>query len=179
MEGILGILDGEDSQMLILRLNSMVDINGNIISEKITNYLWGEIHALDTCCDAVPDRPAPLEREEVVFIKRAYALSEKARREGPLSLEPELDKAGIAAGDIFEYGLPFVIDGVDADLIERILDNLITHENDPVKKNMCVAKKEALLSIQCGDNPRILRAKCISHFSDDIRQIIKELFDNE
>jgi flagellar motor component MotA len=109
----------------------------------------------------------------VVFIKRAYALSEKARQEGILSLESEIDKQGVASGDIFEYGLPHVVDGVDASLIERILDNLISHESNLVKKNLCEAKKEALLSIQCGDPPRILCEKYLAHFDDDIRQIIK------
>jgi flagellar motor component MotA len=173
MEGILGILDGEDSQMLIIRLNSMVNIKDNMISARITEYLCGDIHALDTCCDTIQCRPALSEREEVVFAKRARALSEKARREGILSLEPEIDKAGIASGDIFEYGLPHVVDGVDASVIEHILDNLIAHESNPVKKNLCVAKKEALLSIQAGEPPRYLIAKYVSHFDEDIRQTIK------
>jgi flagellar motor component MotA len=180
MEGVLDIQAGCSLEKMIIKLNSMVSIKDNFLSEKITEYLCGDIHALETCFDTViPRRPAPEEREEIVFIKRALALSEKARREGLLALEPEIDKAGIASCDIFEYGLPFIIDGEDAAFIDRILGNLIAHENDPEKKNLGEAKKEALLSIQAGDNPRILLKKCISYFGEDIRQIARKLFDDE
>jgi flagellar motor component MotA len=174
MEGVLGIGDGDFLELFIIELNSIVSIKDNFISEKITEYLCGDIHALDTCFDTIPLRPAPGEREEIVFIKRAFALSKKARREGILALEPEIDKVGITSGDIFEYGLPFIIDGEDAAVIDRILGNLIAHESDPVKKNLCEAKKDAVLAIQAGDSPRILLAKCLSYFGDDIRQVIKK-----
>jgi flagellar motor component MotA len=180
MEGILGIQGLDPLEMLIITLNSMVSIKDNFISAKITEYLCGDIHALETCFDTITHcRPAPEEREEIVFIKRAFVLSEKARREGLLALDAELDKAGIAAGDIFEYGLPLVIDGEDLVAIERILANLVAREHDPVKKNLCEAKKEVVLAIQRGEPSRVLLARCLSYFDDDIRQIVKKSCDFE
>jgi flagellar motor component MotA len=154
----------------------MVNIKDNKISARITEYLCGDINALSTCFDNIPCRPAPLEREEIVFIKRAVALSEKARLEGVLALESELDKAGIASCDIFEYGLVFVIDHEDGCTIAGILDNLIAQENDPVKKHLDEIKKEVILSLQAGESSRVLLERYISHFGDDIRQSVRELY---
>jgi flagellar motor component MotA len=89
---------------------------------------------------------------------RALKYAEKARREGLLALEDDLDRAKIDERDIFEYGMSFVIDGTDYELVERILANIIKQEKDEdtiVLKNI---QKEAVLMIQEGTNPRILYA---------------------
>jgi flagellar motor component MotA len=94
---------------------------------------------------------------------RALKYAEKARREGLLSLEDDLDQAKINARDIFEYGMSFVIDGVDSELIESILANIIRQEKD---EDMIILKhiqKDAVLMIQAGSNPRLLCAVLNSH----------------
>jgi hypothetical protein len=60
MEGVLGIQDCGSLERLMIRLNSMVNIKDNKISARITEYLCGDIHALSTCFDNIPCRPAPL-----------------------------------------------------------------------------------------------------------------------
>jgi flagellar motor component MotA len=95
--------------------------------------------------------------------KRVLEYSEKARKEGLLSLEDDLDRAKINARDIFEYGLSFVVDGVDYELIEEILTNIIKQEKD---KDMIILKtiqKDAVLMIQAGTNPRLICAVLNSH----------------
>jgi flagellar motor component MotA len=95
--------------------------------------------------------------------KRALKYSEKARKEGLLSLEDDLDRAKINVRDIFEYGMSFVIDGVDYELIEEILTNIIKQEKD---EDMIILKniqKDAVLMIQAGTNPRLLCALLNSH----------------
>jgi len=88
------------------------------------------------------------------FIKKALPLAEMARREGLLALTADLEK--ISERDIFDYGLNFVIDGVDADYIEKILDNIIAQEKDEYTRIFKTIQKEAVMGIQQGLNPQML-----------------------
>jgi flagellar motor component MotA len=95
--------------------------------------------------------------------RRALKYAERARREGLLSLEDDLDQAKINERDIFEYGLSFVVDGVDYALIEEILTNIIKQEKDEDMKILKNIQKDAVLMIQAGSNPRLLCALLNSH----------------
>ena len=86
----------------------------------------------------------------------ALSVSEKARREGLLALEETLDSGRASNREIFEYGMQFVVDGTDAAIIDKILSRIISHEKDTYKALLKAIEKEAVLSIQAGDNPRIL-----------------------
>ena len=99
------------------------------------------------------------------FFERAISLSNKARREGLLSLEEEIDVEKVGNRDIFEYGLRFGIDGADRDLINGILSNIINQEKDEYKLMLKRSQAEAVLSIQAGDNPRMLVCK-LNSFTD-------------
>jgi flagellar motor switch protein FliG len=90
---------------------------------------------------------------------RAFQLSEKARREGLLALEEEVDSDKLNQRDIFEYGLRFVVDGTDASIIRDLLENIIEQEEDKYTRRLMVIKLEAALSIHAGDNPRITAYK--------------------
>ena len=87
---------------------------------------------------------------------RALAFNEKARREGMLSLEDDLDKEKVNNRDIFEYGMLIAIDGTDRDDIEFILSNIIEQEKDENLRRLKTIQKVAVLGIQSGINPRIL-----------------------
>ena len=91
--------------------------------------------------------------------ERAIFLSEKARREGLLAMEDEIDSEKENRRDIFEYGLRFTIDGTDASLIRDILLNIIKQEDDKYTRLLMELKVEAVLSIQQGDNTRIVASK--------------------
>ncbi|MDR2247785.1 MAG: hypothetical protein LBE17_14130 [Treponema sp.] len=104
------------------------------------------------------------------IVGRALKYAEKARREGLLALEEESDQAKIDERDIFEYGLRFVVDGTDAELIEKILSNIIKQEKD---ENIIILKniqKEAVLRIQDGTNPRMLYAVLNSYANITIKE---------
>ena len=109
-------------------------------------------------------------------ITQAIQLSEQARKEGLLTLEDELDKNLIRKRDIFYFGLQYVIDGTDCELIEKILNNLIkTNKKDFLLKTI---QKEAVLSIQRGDNTRILFQILTSFLKDKAYdKVCKELPD--
>ena len=94
--------------------------------------------------------------EYQVFAKRALALVNKARREGLLSLEDELESEKINAREIFEYGLSLVIDAIEPELISKILSNIIAQDFDEYSRLLKTIQKEAALLIQSGTNSRLL-----------------------
>jgi flagellar motor component MotA len=97
--------------------------------------------------------------------KRALAFSEKARKEGLLALEEDIDQEKVNNRDIFEYGLRFVIDGVDAIFIRNILSNIIEQEKDESMKTLKNIQMEAVLQIQSGTHPYLLQAM-LNSFTD-------------
>ncbi|MDR2952228.1 MAG: hypothetical protein LBU82_03200 [Treponema sp.] len=90
---------------------------------------------------------------------RAIEFSEKARREGLLSLESFIDFEKVDKRDIFEYGLLFVIDGTDQQLVKDLLSIIIEQEEDKYTRKLMKIKLEAVLSIQSGVNTRIIAYK--------------------
>ncbi|MCL1818444.1 MAG: hypothetical protein FWG35_05885 [Spirochaetaceae bacterium] len=101
------------------------------------------------------DRPEFIE-QYTVLVKQAVVRAEKARHEGLLALEDDLDYKKTEERDILEYGLRFVIDCVDPEIIEKILGNIVAQEKDEYTRLYKTIQKEAVLLIQQGSNPRIL-----------------------
>jgi flagellar motor component MotA len=95
--------------------------------------------------------------------KRALEYSKKSRKEGLLSFEDDLDRTKINARDIFDYGLSFVVSGVDWAVIEEILTNVIKQEKDEDMIKLKNIQKDAVCMIQAGTNPRLLCALLNSH----------------
>jgi len=91
--------------------------------------------------------------------ERAIFLSKKARREGLLALEDEINSEKENRRDIFEYGTRFIVDGIDNTIIRELLENIINQEEDKYTRLLMEIKKEAVLSIQQGDNVRIIAFK--------------------
>jgi flagellar motor component MotA len=90
------------------------------------------------------------------IVGKAVESAEKARREGLLALEDDIDDEKVNARDIFEYGLCFVIDGTNLVVIDEILSNIINQEKDEQLRTLMNIQKRAVLSIQAGDNLRLL-----------------------
>ncbi len=108
--------------------------------------------------------------------------SEKARREGLLALDEGIDdNSGIYADlhgmlwDYFKVLMRLVVDGTDASVIENIATYLVstTNANNDVLLTMMVIS-EGVLSIQAGDNPRILTERLLSMLGWDGRKECRE-----
>jgi flagellar motor component MotA len=99
------------------------------------------------------------------FIDLALSTAKKARHYGLLELENDLDSEKVANREIFEYGMRFVVDGTDHNLIDMILSRVIAHEKDPYKSLLKTVEKEAVLAIQMGTNIR-MTADLMSSFVD-------------
>lgn len=84
------------------------------------------------------------------IIQRAIVFSRKARREGLLVLEDLIDDDKVHNRDIFDFGLRFVVDGVDGYIVDRILSNIVNRESDEYTSLLKRIKKKAVISIQNG-----------------------------
>jgi flagellar motor component MotA len=104
------------------------------------------------------------------IVRRALAFSNKARREGLLALEEEVDQEKSDNRDIFEYGMRFVIDGINNKILEKILSNLIMQEKDENMHRLKTIQKEAVLLVQAGENIRLLYALLNSYTDITIRE---------
>jgi flagellar motor component MotA len=113
------------------------------------------------------------------IVERAFRSSNKARREGLLALEDDADMEKINDRDIFEYGMQLVIDGTELQTIDGILSNIINQEKDEYMRILKSIQKEAVLSLQQGDNPRILYLKMnsltdIKFKDDEMRKFLED-----
>jgi flagellar motor component MotA len=176
MEGILCIQSSENLSITVFILAALVNIKNNPLDAACKKYFAGDNKAFDNIDLNAAIEPEK-EREEIRFLRRAFALSKKSREEGIFSLEKCLDHDGIAARDVFEYGLPFVIDGLAYEEIDKILSALVNHETDPVRKNLSLTKKEAVLMIRAGYRTGFLMERLIAYFDDSIAQNLREEMD--
>lgn len=173
MEGALCIQAGDNVRWIILKLSPMVDIKDNPLDAACAKYLAGDYEAFDNIDLKAVIQPEE-EREERRFIRRVMTLSEVSRKEGILALEKHLDYEGIKARDVFEYGLPLVIDGWDFEQIDKILSMLITHETNTVSKNLALAKKDAVRMIYEYDNPRVIIETLFNYFEESVYRGLME-----
>jgi len=96
---------------------------------------------------------------------KSLVFSKKARHEGLLSLEEELGNLKDEMSDILKFGLRLVIDGTDNDIIAKIISNIVNREKNEYLYLLKLAKKETVLMIQQGINPRTL-ALVLNSYTD-------------
>jgi flagellar motor component MotA len=115
-----------------------------------------------------------LEQTADVIIK-AYNFSKKARKEGLLALEDELENIN---DELFKQGLHLTVDGVDDTVIANFISNTINTEKDTVTRRLQTIIKDAVLGIQEGDNAELLVHKLISHIDNsELKTVTKILLD--
>jgi len=90
------------------------------------------------------------------FIDTALGTALKARREGLLAIERDLDQKKADERDIFHYGMRFVFDGIVPEIIDKILSNIIEQEKDEYSHRLKIIQKEAVMGIQQGTNYKML-----------------------
>jgi flagellar motor component MotA len=84
---------------------------------------------------------------------RALYFSQKARSEGLLSLEEELENE---KNDYFRLGLRLTVDGTESSIIDKILSNIRNQEKDEDLRLLKTIQKEVVMMIHAGENPRLL-----------------------
>ena len=105
-------------------------------------------------------------KECVKLIASVISLAEKARRMGLLALE---DDFAHVKDPFMKKGLQLVVDGTDPVLVRDILSVSMHSSNfKGVKLLKTVITLEGILSIQSGDNPRIVADKLSAFFGRDV-----------
>jgi flagellar motor component MotA len=102
-----------------------------------------------------------MNREEFIkayhdFIDTALGIALKARREGILALDGDVDREKAGQRDIFHYGLQFAVDGVASEIIDKIISNIAAQEKDEYTRILKTIQKEAVMGIQQGFNHQLL-----------------------
>jgi flagellar motor component MotA len=121
-------------------------------------------------------------REYDALVERSLLLVEKATNEGLLSIEEMINQEKFIQRDIFEYGLQLVCDGVDYEIIDHILSNIVELEADKDKKLLKKVQKEAALAICVGTNQRMFLMLLNSYVNIDVENTMKrykELYKEE
>ena len=122
-------------------------------------------------------KPEEFAQEYKAIVERALFMNDKARREGLLALEELIDEEKLLQRDVFELGIRLVTDGTDASFVGRILSNIINLEQDADIKTLKTIQKEAALSIQAGDNPRIMALLLNSYVNIGIEEAVKRFIE--
>jgi flagellar motor component MotA len=121
-------------------------------------------------------------------IARSISCANAARREGLLALENSLVNKTWASDleysrdDLFDYGLRLVIDGTDSELIDRLMSRIIATEykyDNELTHTLKQIQKESCLSIQRGDNPRILMLMLTAYLSADHAKKVYKIVEGE
>ena len=102
------------------------------------------------------------------LVKKIINLSEKARKQGLLSLEDDI--SGLES-NFFQKGLQLVVDGTDPEIIKHMLEIQIFargHRGKELLENCIIY--EGVLAIQEGYNPRIVEEILLSFFSGEFQQ---------
>lgn len=103
------------------------------------------------------------------------SLSTQAKREGLLTLTDSIND--ISEKD-FRFGLQLVIDGTDAEYIEQFYDNIILSNKMKGNKLILIRiMKAGILSLQAGDNLRVLALKMYTLIPKKIKFDLEKLFD--
>ena len=108
------------------------------------------------------------------IVRRACEFSEKAREEGFLAMQSDIDGPKKELRDIFEYGIGFVADGTHPEVIRGALSSQIAQEADEDMRRLKEMQKEAVLCIQYGHFPRMLLHILLSHLDKPELETLRE-----
>lgn len=106
--------------------------------------------------------------------ERALKLAEKARREGFLVIDELIDEDKYDQRDVMELGLRLVVDGLDSAFVDKVLTNIINLETDNEIKVLKTIKKEAVLSLQAGNHPRLMAVLLNSYVNIENEYAMKQ-----
>jgi flagellar motor component MotA len=115
-------------------------------------------------------------------IQKLLSYAEKSRREGILALEEQLEEMGsgeLGRWDPIFVGIRLVVDGTDAEYVDRVLRNLGSHYQDVKPGSEAIVRSRTYheiarvgcLSIQMGSNPRVLELELWSLLPQELRTL--------
>ncbi len=112
------------------------------------------------------------------FIKELLVLNQKARQFGLLALEEEIPHT---SDYLLKKGLALMVDGTEPEILQKILFNYTVigeKQNKKLLKNILIS--EAVLSIQQGLHPNLIKDVLLSYLGTDSIEYAEKIFnDNE
>ena len=170
-ETVLCIQAGYNPKMLAFILLSFVDKNTQTVLEKILSeddLDLEDIDKMDDFDNIEITTDNEMNQDDFIYetaniIIRAYNFSMLSRREGLLALESELAEID---NELLKKGMRLVVDGTDSKIIYNFLTNKIDPELNEKTRRLIKIIREAVLSIQAGDNSEILMHKMLSYMNN-------------
>jgi flagellar motor component MotA len=138
-----------------------------LLKRTLFAFLLFCARGLGVIYDLVYRKKIAYKREVIHFIIRATAVTAAARRDGLSALKNVIDQDKLARRDIFDYGLSLAADGGKRETIAAELVRIAEQEKNRAQKQLCRAKREAVLSIIDGDSLLISAKKLVSFFGED------------
>jgi hypothetical protein len=161
-EAVLYMTDKDNLQLskIMLRLDSRVHIKNNAVSRACAEYCKDNatraFEHIDGDAAGIKIRiPCTFKKAINKILTRTLMLNNKIRCEGFKTLQNEIDIESAAVHEILEYGMLLAYAELPAEEIDLILTRCVESEKNPVKKRLKRIEKEAVMSINAGNNPRI------------------------
>ena len=167
MEAVLCIQKGQNTRILLYKLMSHLD-EYELKAVQETNpggfTAWG-LESPDEEKKSFPELAA-------YTITKLVEFNDKSIKEGLASLEGELE--GLGEG-FLKDALRLLLDGTEANVINRLLSNRIDMEQDEEARRLKTMQKEAVFGIYEGYNSRIFLFLLLSRINNEEFDAVRKL----
>lgn len=121
---------GGTSLMAFIDIKSFVIVIGGSFAALLVSFSMNEIKAVGKYMTVVTQ---DTNKDKVGFIEQIIELSKKARKEGMLSLEADIEKMD---DEFLKQGIRLIVDGAEEDAIVNILESLIDNHEEGMKQGV-------------------------------------------
>lgn len=116
------------SLMAFIDFKSLVIVLGGSFAAMLVSFSMNEIKSIGKYMNIVT---RDTNKDKVEFIEQIIELSKKARKEGMLSLESELENMD---DEFLKHGIKLIVDGAEEDALVAILETEIENEEERIKQ---------------------------------------------
>lgn len=127
---LYAVSGGGTSLMAFVDFKSFVIVIGGSFSALLVNFSMKELKSIGKYMEVVTKDTS---RDKVAFIENIIEISKKARKEGMLSLESELEKID---DDFLKQGIQLIIDGAEEDALVSILESEVENYEERMKEGV-------------------------------------------
>lgn len=121
---------GGTSLMAFIDVKSFVIVIGGSFAALLVSFSMNEIKSIGKYMTIVTK---DTKKDKVSFIEEIINISKKARKEGMLSLESEIEKM---EDDFLKQGIKLIVDGAEEDTLIAILESEIENYEESMKQGI-------------------------------------------
>ena len=125
-----GMSGGGVSLMAFVDVKSFVIVIGGSFAALLISFSMKEIKSISSYIGVISK---DTNRDKVEFISNIIEISKKARKEGMLSLEQEIEKMD---DPFLRKGIKFIVDGTEEDSLTVILESEIENHEERMKEGV-------------------------------------------